>query len=208
MLKVFVPLTKNGLNGWIFKFVCPGNTMSILHEGLLMLENGTVNIDMGLHDFCKGKQVKIIIHRYGYAHAYRNGTLAKWPPINLLRVSLSSMIPYDWEIIKKFIENNDIQPQWYRPNVHDVKSFFNETTGVWNGSMGRIQHGEADFFAVAALDQFNSVETAQSAHYSAPLMSIKFHWFSRMPQDLSLTWNLLYLLPKEKDHIYLDHILF
>ena len=211
-LKVFVPLTQDGLNGWIFKFVCPGNAMSVLHEGLLMLENGTVNIDLGLQDFCKGKLVKILINRYGNVHSWKNGSIAEWPPIRpSLRSSYANMIPYDWEIVKKFIVNNDIRPKWYRPKQnfsYEAKDIFNKTTGMWNGTMGIIQRGAYDFYAVTALDNCKSVESGQAVHFSAPLQILRFHWFSRLPQDLSLTWNLLYLLPKEKDHIYLDHIQF
>ena len=148
-LKVFVPLTQSGLNGWIFKFVCPGNAMSVLHEGLLMLENGTVNNDLGLHDFCKGKLVKIVIHRYGNVHTDNNGNIVEWPPIRpSLRSSISSMISDDWEIVQKFIENNDIRPKWYRPKQnfsYEAQDIFNKTTGMWNGTMGIIQRGAVDF---------------------------------------------------------------
>ena len=200
-LKVFVPLSQGGLNRWIFKFVCPGNAMSILHEGLLMLENGTVNINFGVDDFCKGKHVKIVHRRYGYVKPDSNGNLMEWPAINpSMRSSLSLTIPYDWEIFKKFIENNDIQPQWYEQGYdfgYEGKDTFNKTTGMWNGTSGMIQRGEADFLAIAIVDKFNMMILSTCFHLSAPLTTVKFHWFSRMPQDLSLTWNLLYLFPKE-----------
>ena len=174
-----------------------------------MLENGTVNIDLGLQDFCKGKHVKIVYRRYGYVKPDSNGILKEWPPINpSMRSSFSLLIPYDWEILKKFIENNDIQPQWYKQKndfSSEGEDTFNKTTGTWNGTTGMIQRSEADFSAIMGIDSFKSVEIGQCVHISAPLMSFKFKWFSRLPQDLSVTWNLLYLLPKEIDHIYLVH---
>ena len=59
-----------------------------------------------------------------------------------------------------------------------------------------IQHGEVDFSANLGADGFKTVELGQGLHYSAPVMSVKWHWHSRLPVELSLTWNLLYLFVK------------
>ena len=176
--------------------------MSILHEGLLMHENGTVNSNLGLDHFCKGKHVKILHRRYGYINPDSNGKLKEWPAINPGdRSTLSLMIPYDWEILKVFIENNDILPQWivrkHNFSYEAEEDSFNKTTGLWTGKSGMIQRGEVDFSANLGADGFKTVELGQGLHYSAPVMSIKWHWHSRLPVELSLTWNLLYLFPKE-----------
>ena len=166
-----------------------------------MQENVTVNINFGFDDFCKVKHVKIVHRRYGYVRPDSNGNLIKWPAINpSMRSSLSLMIPYDWEILKKFIENNNIQPEWYEQKHnfdYEGVDTFNKTTGMWNGTGGMIQRGEADFSAIMTGDNFNLLTLSSCFHLSAPLMIVKFHWFSRLPQDLSVTWNLFYLLPKE-----------
>ena len=57
IFKVFVPLNNSGVKGWMFNFVCPGNAMSIFHEGLLLLKNATVNRNLGFDDVCKEKHV-------------------------------------------------------------------------------------------------------------------------------------------------------
>ena len=44
--KVFVPLSHDGEKGWISNLVCPGNTMSVSHKGLLLLKNATVNMNL------------------------------------------------------------------------------------------------------------------------------------------------------------------
>ena len=52
MCKVFVPLTHDGVKGWIFDLVCPGNAMSVTHEGLLLLKSATVNRNLGFDEVC------------------------------------------------------------------------------------------------------------------------------------------------------------
>ena len=55
--KIFVPLTHDGIKGWIFKMVCPGYAMSVTLDRLLLLENATVNRNLGFDDVCRDKQV-------------------------------------------------------------------------------------------------------------------------------------------------------
>ena len=54
---MFVPLTNNGVKGWIFNLVCPGNALSVTHEGLLLLKSATVNRNLGFGEVCKEKHV-------------------------------------------------------------------------------------------------------------------------------------------------------
>ena len=54
---MFVPLTHNGVKGWIFNLVCPGNAMSVYHEGLLLLKSATVDGNLGFDEVCKEKHV-------------------------------------------------------------------------------------------------------------------------------------------------------
>ena len=56
---MFVPLTHNGDKGWFFNLVCPGNAMSVYHEGLLLLKNATVNRNLGFDDVCVEKKVYV-----------------------------------------------------------------------------------------------------------------------------------------------------
>ena len=66
VLKVFVPLTRDGVLGWVFKLVCPGYAMSISHERLLLLKNATVNRNLGFDEVCNERH----IHVYKYTHSF------------------------------------------------------------------------------------------------------------------------------------------
>ena len=161
-----------------------------------MHENGTVNRNLGLNDICKGKHVTIM-NRETSLRTDLNGKLIKWPALNPgMRSTLSLMIPYDWEIFKAFIDNHDIQPQWI-PSPLSGENHYNKTTGLWTGSAGMMQRGEVDVSSAPVLDKFDSVEVGKSFHFTPPIMVTKFHWYSRLPQELSGTWNLIYLFPKE-----------
>ena len=59
IFKVFVPLTQDGIKGWIFNLVCPGNAMSVSHERLLLLKNATLNRNLGFVNVCKEKHVYV-----------------------------------------------------------------------------------------------------------------------------------------------------
>ena len=56
---MFVPLTHIGVKGWIFNLVCPGNAMSVYHEGLLLLKSATVNRNLGFGEVCNEKHVYV-----------------------------------------------------------------------------------------------------------------------------------------------------
>ena len=60
-MKVFVPMTHDGIKRWIFSFVCPGNAKSVFHEKLLLLKNATVNRNLGFDEICDEKQVFIAV---------------------------------------------------------------------------------------------------------------------------------------------------
>ena len=59
---------------WIFDFVCPGNAMSISHEGLLLLKNVKVNWNLGFDDVCKEKHVKIVYYNKKGGKKFVNAT--------------------------------------------------------------------------------------------------------------------------------------
>ena len=52
-------MTHDGVKGWVFKLVCPGNANSVAHERLLLLKNATVNRGLGFDAVCDEKEVVI-----------------------------------------------------------------------------------------------------------------------------------------------------
>ena len=74
--------------------------------------NTTVNRNLRLDDICKEKIVKMA-WATGYITADSDGKLREWPAPNPgMRKTMSLMIPYEWEIIQAFIENNNIHLQF------------------------------------------------------------------------------------------------
>ena len=61
--KIFVPTSKDGDRGLLFKMMCPGNSKSKTYEKLLMLNDGTVNWNVPYDDFCQEKHVDIAINQ-------------------------------------------------------------------------------------------------------------------------------------------------
>ena len=165
-----------------------------------MLYNTTVNRNLRFDDICKEKIVKMAYSGVGYTRVDSEGKLIEWPASNPgMRKTMSLMIPYEWEIIQAFIENNNIHLQF----IFGYDDFtLNQTTGLWSGHRGMMQSDEVDLSSSMTKDSLDSVITGQYFHYSAPIMKLSFHWFSRLPQKLSLTWNLLYLFPKAWKPIY------
>ena len=184
------------MKGWVFEFVCPGNARRSLLERLLIQWNGAVNRNLGLHDICKERHVNIAYsERADYLWVNnKTGYLIEWPPINLLAKTINSVIPYPWEILNAFMEKNHIHPHWF--DVGDEPSFLTGE-GEWRGGTGMIQRDEVDFRAAQIMDSYSIVAMGKCCHISPAIRNIKYHWFSRLPQKISPTWNLLYLFPEE-----------
>ena len=131
----------------------------------------------------------------------KTGYLIEWPPINLLAKTINSVIPYPWEILNAFMEKNHIHPHWF--DVGDEPSFLTGE-GEWRGGTGMIQRDEVDFRAAQIMDSYSIVAMGKCCHISPAIRNIKYHWFSRLPQKISPTWNLLYLFPEELKLTFFD----
>ena len=189
-LKVFVPLTHDGVKGWILNFVCPGNARSLSHERLLLLKNATVNRNLGFDDVCKEKYVYI---------AYNNdegefkidsvtGEMVKFPVSPIVNYY---QLAKEWEIQAAFLKFNNIKPHWINANF--TWGSLNETTGQWSGAVGLIQRDEADYaiFGFAGTYPRSKVSVLSATIY------YPYYWLTRYPLELPPTWNLLGLFTKE-----------
>ena len=80
---MFVPLTHDGVKGWIFNLVCPGNAMSVCHDRLLLLKNATVNWNLGFDDVCVEKHVSIAYNNEPNVFEISNitGIMVEYPVI-------------------------------------------------------------------------------------------------------------------------------
>ena len=188
---MFVPLTHYGIKGWFFYMVCPGNTMSIYHEGLMLLKNAvTVNKNLDFDDVCNQKNVFVA---YNNEHPYFEvsnitGEMVKY---QVQPYVSQSIVAHEWEIQAAFFKYNNIIPHWL--NCNYTWGSLNETTGQWSGAVGLIQRDEADYaifgFAV-------TYPRSRVAAFSPGTEFKPYHWLTRYPLELSPTWNLLGLFTK------------
>ena len=141
-LKVFVPLKRDGLKGWNFKYVCPGNALSISHDRLLLLENATVNRNLGFDDVCRERHAWAgYLNEPGWFEVSdTTGNMVEYPLkpfVGFYPVSRA------WELQDGFYKFYNIKP-------HYVNSFRNwgtldPKTGQWSGMVGMIQRDEVDW---------------------------------------------------------------
>ena len=181
-----------GVKGWFFKMVCPGNTMSIYHEGLLLLKNAaTVNKNLGFDDVCKEKHVFVAYNNDPLSFEVSNitGEMVKYPVKPYVNYFATA---WEWETQAAFFKYNNITPHWINANF--TWGTLNETTGQWNGAVGLIQRDEADY-AIAGFT--GTYSRSKVAAFSPGRVFKPDGWLTRYPQELSPTWNLLGLFTKE-----------
>ena len=184
IVQVFVPLTHDGEKGWVFKFVCPGNSMSIIHDRVLLLKNATVNRNLDFDSVCKEKQALIAVKNQPNVFEVSTNTreLVRYP----LRPYLGFFsIAWDWEIEAAFFELHNITPQY---TFCDTWGTLNDTTGQWSAAVGMIQRDEADYAACCFTVTHSRSKVAT---FTSGINYFELYWLTRYPQRLSPTWNLL-----------------
>ena len=184
-------MTHIGVKGWIFNLVCPGNAMSVSHEGLLLLKSATVNRNLGFGEVCREKHVFVAYNNVPTWFEVRNitGEMVRYPE---WRIVSYWNVAWEWEIQAAFFKYNNITPHWINANY--TWGLLNYTTGQWSGAVGLIQRDEADY-AICCFA--GTVPRSEVAAFSpgteyAPLL----HWLTRYPQELSPIWNLFGLFTK------------
>ena len=191
---MFVPLTHDGVKGWIFNLVCSGNALGVSHTGLFLLKNATVNKNLGFDDVCKEKQVVVAYNNYPGVFEVIN------VPQEMVKYPVKSVVSYnnvawEWEIQAAFFKYNNITPHWINANYN--WGSLNLTTGQWSGAVGMIQRDEADY---AIFGFRGTYGRSTVAAFSAGTNYQPLHWLTRYPLELSPTWNLLGLFTKDKFH--------
>ena len=157
--------------------------MSVSHERLLLLQNATVNWNLGFDDVCKEKHVHVAYNNEPEWFEVSNitGEMVEYPVSPYMRyVSLAQ----EWEIQAAFFETNNIEPQWL--NANWTWGTLNETTGLADGAVGMIHRDEADYaiWGFSGTYDRSKVASFTQVDYSP------IHWLTRYPLELSPTWNL------------------
>ena len=189
---MFVPLIQIGVKGWIFNLVCPGNAMSVYHEGLLLLKSATLNRDLGIgfDDVCKEKHVYVAYNNEWPFFEVSNitGEMVRWPVEPYV---VYSNVAWEWEIQAAFFKYNNITPHWI--NCNYTWGTLNYTTGQWSGAVGLIQRDEADY----AISGFAGTHPrSKVAAFSPGIHFSPMHWLTRYPLKLTLMWNIFGLFTK------------
>ena len=188
---MFVPLTHNGVKGWIFNLVCPGNAFSVSCERLFLLKSAAVNRNLSFDDVCRDKLAIVAYNNYHgvFGVSSITGKMVKLPQVR--PVVRYVPIAWEWEIQSAFFKYNNITPHWINCNL--TWGHLNYTTGQWTGAVGLIDRDEADY-AVCCFGGTYSRSTV--AAFSAGTYYTPFHWLTRYPLELSPIWNLFGLFTK------------
>ena len=183
-------MTHNGVKGWFFNLVCPGNAMSVSHERLLLLKNAAVNRNLSFDNVCVEKHVVVAyINYFGWFEVSNiTGEMMKYPVYPVVDYN---MIAHEWEIQATFFKSYNITPHWINANF--TWGTLNYTTGQWSGAVGLIQRDEADY----AIPLFSGTyPRGKVAAFSPGYDYVPYHWLTRYPLELTPMWNLLGLFTK------------
>ena len=187
---MFVPLNCDGVKGWIFNLVCPGNAMSVSYERLLLQKSATVNLNVGFGEVCKEKHVYVAYNNEPDVFEVSNitGEMVRWPVLPILGYY---PIAWEWEMQAIFFKYNNITPHWINANY--TWGTLNYTTSQWSGAVGLIQRDEADY----AIQGFAGTHPrSKVADFSSGIHYLPQHWLTRYPLELTPMWNLFGLFTK------------
>ena len=133
---MYYPHFKTGIR-YSFTLQCPSQdkqlTLSLLHDA-------TVRRDIHYYDVCKvADSVTIAYNNYyqfGFEFDYKTQSMLEIPmrPSN----GRSSSIPYEWEIIKPFLDHYSLTPTWI--NCNFTWGVLDEETGTWTGAVGMVSN--------------------------------------------------------------------
>ena len=122
-----VPATRSSVVQFVM--TCPGISHSSTFT-LHMRDSGEVDDGKVWEDLCRQKWVNIA---YTIPLFDETGEMVKEPvdPINGV-----THIPWDWEILESFIDNNDIVPVWIFSDF--TSGVYDEESERWTGGVGKV----------------------------------------------------------------------
>ena len=138
----------------LFKVYCPGQYKIYPHK-LKMYNNGSVSKNIRYQDICNIDNfvINIAYQNEPWMFKISNNTMVEWYDYMGLTGDYT-YIPYDYEILSKFFQNNNIV------DVNWINSYeyggFNDDTGNWTGIVGQVnnycEHKHIEKFRINFLD--------------------------------------------------------
>ena len=144
-MKVFIPKQKSKI-GIVFFIKCVGQKETT--EQLVMTKDGTEARNRKYQDVCP-VTIEAAEPKNEVRVAYNNddpyfrvnddtNTMKEYPLWRPLHESEQTpYVPRDWEMLRIFFDNNNIEPTWI--NTHYTWGWFDEETGSWTGGVGQAR---------------------------------------------------------------------
>ena len=90
-------------------------------------------------EICSGEKKKVNLGYWGNWDFFKveNNSLVHIP--RMLESYIYgewSQMPYDWEVLSKFVSNQNIEPNWLDCNF--TYGWYDEDLGGWTGCMGKV----------------------------------------------------------------------
>ena len=126
--------------------MCPGQDDD--YQRVVITKDGTVRGNLKYKDYCphtkeaseqENHEITIAYNNDQWQFYVHNDTntmkeFALWWTIK--RSEKEPFVPRDWEILRMFFDNYNIEPTWI--NCHFTWGWFDEETGKWTGGVGKV----------------------------------------------------------------------
>ena len=104
---------------------------------MLIYQDGNVGNNIKYKDICLDKYAVTFAHVY--SGEFVNNSMVEdyyFSDKHGGKVGFYTNIPYEYELIIPFLENNNVIGTW--SDSHYIWGEFNETTGLWTGNLGQV----------------------------------------------------------------------
>ena len=127
--------------------MCPGENER--YHNLMISHDGSVNRDLEYKDVCPVAELDSEPDYHHINIAYNNEpgvfhldnetrTMTEYKTSSVLQSSKDyPSIPYSWEVLKIFIQHNNIVPNWIDCNY--TWGWFDYETEKWTGAVGKVR---------------------------------------------------------------------
>ena len=145
-IQVHLSNNNDEVDGTVFQVYCPDEYIHLPHK-LIMSDNGTVSNNVRYQDLCTDKVVVNIAYNdepgfFGNV----NNTMKEWDDYYCVIESCSGM-PYDFEILKTFLQTYNIEVNWIDCNF--TWGVFDYDSGKWTGAVGKVNFSDHNLKTVS-----------------------------------------------------------